>query len=402
MPFLVIGNVASGKLNLKETRFVSEDYYSSLNSFRIPQFRDVLFTVTGSYGISLLVDTEKPFCVQRHIAIIKQPFLDSCFLAKSLSSGYVHRLCDETATGIAQKTVGLQSLRRFLIPGSPLAEQRRIVAALDEYLGLVDSVEADEAALEELAAKARAKVLDLAIRGKLVEQDPADEPASELLARVHAEKLAMVERGELKPKDVAGDSVIWRGEDNSYYEKVGEDAVNRIDSISFVLPETWTWCRLGAICLPQGRRLPSGPSFNYIDIDSIDNVRHVVRSFKTLATADAPSRAVRALRSGDTVFSMVRPYLENIAYIDDNLADCIASSGFFVCSPASSDIHPTWLFNLLLSSYAIQSVNKHMRGDNSPSVRKDDMEKLLLPLPPFNEQQRICNRLATLLPELEI
>lgn len=99
---------------------------------------------------------------------------------------------------------------------------------------------------------------------------------------------------------------------------------------------------------------------------------------------------------------MVRPYLENIAYIDDNLADCIASSGFFVCSPASSDIHPTWLFNLLLSSYAIQSVNKHMRGDNSPSVRKDDMEKLLLPLPPFNEQQRICNRLATLLPELEI
>ena len=98
--------------------------------------------------------------------------------------------------------------------------------------------------------KLRQKLLDLAIRGKLVPQDPNDEPASELLSRIHEEKLAMVERGELKPKDVRGDTVIFAGSDGLRYEKPadGKGKAKCIEvEIPFEIPEGWSWARLGAI-----------------------------------------------------------------------------------------------------------------------------------------------------------
>ena len=99
--------------------------------------------------------------------------------------------------------------------------------------------------------KLRQKLLDLAIRGKLVPQDSNDEPASELLSRIHAEKLAMVERGELKPKDVKNDTVIYFGSDGLPYEKRadGKGEVKCIKKEApFDLPEGWSWARVNAVC----------------------------------------------------------------------------------------------------------------------------------------------------------
>lgn len=148
-----------------------------------------------------------------------------------------------------QKELPALEVSRFCIPIPPLAEQQRIVAALDDLLARVDTIERQQAELANLLAKTRSKVLDLAIRGKLVPQDPADEPASVLLERIHAEKLQMVADGKLKKKDVAGDSVIYRGDDNSYYEKVGNgEPVCVDDELPFALPDGWCWCRLGTLC----------------------------------------------------------------------------------------------------------------------------------------------------------
>ncbi len=128
IPFLVISNMSQGNLSFINTRNVSQEYYDNLQEARKPQSGDILFTVTGSYGIVILVKTDKKFCVQRHIAIIKKPFVSADYLVKCLSAPFSYKQCKEKATGTAQKTVGLDTLRNLILPLPPLAEQERIVA----------------------------------------------------------------------------------------------------------------------------------------------------------------------------------------------------------------------------------------------------------------------------------
>lgn len=137
IPFLVISNISQGNLSFINTRNVSQEYYDNLQEARKPQSGDILFTVTGSYGIVILVKTDKEFCVQRHIAIIKKPFVSADYLVKCLSAPFSYKQCKEKATGTAQKTVGLDTLRNLILPLPPLAEQERIVAELEKYCHIV-------------------------------------------------------------------------------------------------------------------------------------------------------------------------------------------------------------------------------------------------------------------------
>ena len=393
IPFLVISNIAKGVICFDETRFVPGDYYAEIDSQRIPQRGDLLISVTGSYGIPAVVDTDRDFCFQRHIALIK-PLLSARFLSRVVASTYCSKWFDKKATGTAQKTVALGVLRSTLIPVPPLAEQCRIVAALDKYLALVDEIERDRAELDNLFAKLKSKVLDLAIRGELTERDPVGGVASELLARIHREKLAMVEHGELKTKDVKGDTIIFTGSDGLRYEKPadGKGEAKCIEGeIPFEIPEGWSWARLSTLCLPQEKRLPSGERFNYIDIGSIDNSRNLICA-NEIGAVNAPSRASRCVHAGSIVFSMVRPYLRNIAQVPVSMKDSVASTGFYVATKVCNELDERFLFQLLLSDYAVSSINLHMKGDNSPSVRKEDMDALLLPIPPLAEQRRIVER----------
>ena len=136
IPFLVISNVSGGSVDFSNTRYVPKEYFDSLPEIRIPASGDLLFTVTGSYGIVIPVETEKKFCFQRHIALIKLRFLSSNFMRLWLSSPLVYEQCKKSATGTAQKTVGLASLKELLIPVPPLKEQERIVNKLNALLEL--------------------------------------------------------------------------------------------------------------------------------------------------------------------------------------------------------------------------------------------------------------------------
>jgi len=131
VPFLVISNVSSGHLDFANTRFVPDEYYNALSEDRKADGNDILFTVTGSYGIPVKVNTTNKFCFQRHIALIK-PLMNTDYLTMVLGSPLVKKQCDVTATGTAQKTVGLSSLRNFVIPIPPLNEQKRILERLKE------------------------------------------------------------------------------------------------------------------------------------------------------------------------------------------------------------------------------------------------------------------------------
>lgn len=137
IPFLVISNVSSGTIDFANTRYVPQDYFEALSAERIAERGDILFTVTGSYGIPIKVNCDKAFCFQRHIALLKL-LIDWDYLFFALKSPAIKLQCDAIATGTAQKTVGLKSLRSIILPLPPLAEQKRIVTKLEEILPLCE------------------------------------------------------------------------------------------------------------------------------------------------------------------------------------------------------------------------------------------------------------------------
>ena len=200
------------------------------------------------------------------------------------------------------------------------------------------------------------------IHGKLVSQDPNDEPAIELMKRINS---------DFTPCD------------NGHSRK---------------LPQNWCWAKGMFIFSPMKSVQPTGETFQYIDIDSIDNVRQTVKETKVIKSSNAPSRASRYTQKGDVVFSMVRPYLRNIAKVCFN--DCIASTGFYVCSPLDM-LHPEFCYYLMISDYVVNGLNQFMKGDNSPSIKKRDIDNWLFPLPPFAEQQRIIAKIEELFSTLD-
>ena len=308
-----------------------------------------------------------------------------CFYINAIS-------LEKYVTGSAQPKMTQDNMNSILIPLPPYNEQKGLSQHLDEIMAMVDRIEIGKIESIELISKAKSQILDLAIRGKLVPQDPNDEPASVLLERIRAEKEELIRQGKIK-RDKK-ESVIFKGEDNSYYEKIGGKVENISDEIPFELPEGWAWCR-GYSCFEgMESTKPQGDFFDYIDIDAIDNRLHCIKKTKNLPVSDAPSRASRAVKDGSVLFSLVRPYLENIALVEEKHSNCIASTGFYVCN-SNGVLLPEFMFFLMISGYVVNGLNQYMKGDNSPSISKDNIENWLYPAPPIGEQQTICAKLKT-------
>lgn len=168
----------------------------------------------------------------------------------------------------------------------------------------------------------------------------------------------------------------------------------------YSIPQNWCWTYGKNLLKKMESAKPTGDYFNYIDIDAINNEYQIISEPKIIETSKAPSRASRKLHCGDTLFSLVRPYLRNIAYVDENAAECIASTGFYVCTPKDC-IDNRFLYWLMVSPYVVNGLNSYMKGDNSPSIRGEVLETFLYPLPPIQEQKRIVNIIEALFPKLD-
>ncbi len=277
---------------------------------------------------------------------------------------------------VGQQRISTPFVENYLIPIPPINEQKRIVSKIEELFSIVTEHENIVDTTNKLVMQLRVSILNYAIQGKLVPQDPNDRPVN------------------IDCKN----PIIRR--DNSYYEIINGKEVCIDDEIPFEIPESWQWVH-GRDCMKKMENTsPSGDSFDYIDIDSVDNKIHSIRTSKKISVRNAPSRAKRKLHSGDTIFSMVRPYLENIAFVTEQYANSIASTGFYVCRP-SKYLSPQYLYYLMLSRYVIDGLNSHMKGDNSPSINSDVIVDFLYPIPPMNEQERIASKIENLLNSLK-
>jgi type I restriction enzyme S subunit len=201
IPFITISDVNDGRLKLdRATRFVSHDYFENLKPTRKPQQGDVLFTVTGSIAIPVLVNTNAPFTFQRHIAILKPDRIKvySNYLAYALSSNNVKSQANSVASGIAQLTIPLAKLHAIEISVPSLEEQDEVVRRVEALFSYAEQVESRcQVALAHVEQLTQA-LLAKAFRGELVPQDPNDEPASVLLERART----LRELQPIKPKRV--------------------------------------------------------------------------------------------------------------------------------------------------------------------------------------------------------
>ncbi|MGH6723045.1 MULTISPECIES: restriction endonuclease subunit S [Bacteroidaceae] len=347
------------KDNTLGSYFITKEKYDSLIGFAIQPY-DIIVSCAGTIGETYVLPQNS------QEGIINQALMLIRLYSREIEQFYLlyfdFILKEEAykeSKGTAIKNIPpFDVLKGFHIPLPPISEQQRILKEIEHWFSLIDIIERGKDDLQTTIKQAKSKILDLAIHGKLVPQDPNDEPASELLKRINPKAEVTCDNGHK-----------WK------------------------LPQSWCWAKGRQIFLPMKSTKPHNDEFLYIDIDSIDNKRQIINKIKSIKTANAPSRASRYTQKGDVVFSMVRPYLRNIAKV--SVDGCIASTGFYVCSPID-DLNSEYCYYLMISDYVVTGLNQFMKGDNSPSINKSHIDEWLFPLPPFPEQQRIVQKIEKL------
>ena len=392
-------NIKNGRLDLCDIVRVSKEIPEKL---RVAPNDIIICARNGSkrlVGKSAIVDTvNEPMTFGAFMAICKTPLYK--YIYQFLQSDlFFSQLRDVSGTTTINQLTQ-NNFNAFLVPIAPIEEQQRIVERIEEIMPIADKYEKSQEALDKLNAeifdKLKKSVLQEAIQGKLVPQSPDDEPASVLLERIKEEKAKLFKEGKLKKKDLV-DSVIFKGDDNKYYEKIGSQVTCIDEEIPFEIPDRWAWARGKTIFMPMQSTRPTGESFTYIDVDAVNNRKNIIDNAKCVPTSTAPSRATRKVWHNSILFSMVRPYLKNIALVGKEYCNAIASTGFYVIRP-SIHLYPEYIFQLMLSAYVVDGLNKFMKGDNSPSINNEHIEEFLYPIPPAKEQQRIICKLSELLP----
>lgn len=338
IPYYKVGSLKfcdEGNYLIDETNTINEEIRTKLKAVKIPVNSIIFAKIGEAIKLNRRCLNKIECCIDNNLMafISEKCFYKYIFYwTKSLN---FYELTNATTVPALRKT----DLENIPIPLPPLNEQQRIVNIIESLFAKLD----------------RAK--------ELIENT---------LAQFEQNKMAILHKaftGELTAK--------WRKENN-------------IDLSS------WEKIKLGKVLLPMQTKKPTGQFFRYIDIDAIDNKRQIVKAPKLILTEKAPSRASRGVETGNILFSMVRPYLKNIAQIDSDLSDCIASTGFYVCR-CKPELNSRFLYYLFIFDKTIDYLMQFMKGDNSPSIRKDDLLNMKIDLPTIEEQQEIVNILDKLL-----
>ena len=328
--------------------------------------------------------------------------------ASDVSSTYIKHLFgatdirkiveDRIVSAAGQNTVSQTSLTNILIPMAPANEQNKIVNAITLAFEQVSVIESEESDLQTIIAQAKSKILDLAIRGKLVLQDPADEPASVLLERIRAEKEQLIKVGKIKREK--NESYIFRGDDKSYYQDKGGKRLCVEEMIPFDLPQQWLWCQLGEICdygncnNTDTATLPDDAWI--LDLEDIE--KDTGKVLQRITVAERKSNSTKhAFHNGQLLYSKLRPYLNKVLVADD---DGYCTSEILPLEFANI-VFPPYARHVLMSAYFLGYANQCSYGVKMPRLGTNDGKRAWIPLPPLSEQHRITAAVDAAFAELD-
>lgn len=366
VPFLVISDVRSGKLNFKNTRHVPVEYFKTLSPERIPLKGDILFTVTGSYGIPVLINVDMEFCFQRHIALLK-PMIDYTFLSYMLESPFIKTQCDAVATGTAQKTVGLKSLKSLLLPLPPLYEQGRIITKIEELQPDIDAYDKAQTKLQAIEQRfpdaMKKSLLQYAIEGKLVPQRKEEGNAKDLLAEIRAEKARLVKEKKIKkskPLPAITD-----------------------DEKLFDIPDSWEWVWLeGLIFHISSKKY----QIKQKDINKNGLYPVVSQSMNKIEGYSNDSKKILHLDKPVLVFG---DHSRTLKLIDFDFI--VGADGTKIMQLINNDFDIRYLYYAL--RYNINRLNPRNYGRHY-----SQLSSMPIPVPPLAEQHRIVAKLEEFLP----
>ena len=346
-------------------------------------------------GKSFLI-TDLPY------ASVYASYLIRIRLINGISANYIYHFFNsycyweqvtDKAVGVGQPNCNGTALRELFIPLPSQAEQNRIVPVADNLLKIVDTITSEQESLSELIQTTKSKILDLAIRGKLVPQDLNDEPASILLERIRAEKDELIKQGKIK-RDKK-ESVIFKGDDNSYYQD---------------LPNCWSVCKLCEISyfergitfpasakeiVPTDRNIACARTANVQDLFDISNLIYVDRSFMK----DNPDKL---LKVNDIIVSTANSLeLVGKSCIVEKLLEKMTFGGF-VTVVRGIGINHKYIHMCLKNKFLKGEFSyKSTQTTNIANISTKDLAETIIYLPPLAEQERIVNAVETLFAQID-
>ncbi|HCS05202.1 MAG TPA: restriction endonuclease subunit S [Eubacterium sp.] len=352
---------------------------------------DLLVCEGGDIGRAAIWNFDDEIRIQNHLHRLRvYDNVETIFYYYVL---YLYKLKGKiNGKGIGLQGLSSSALHSIIVPVPPIAEQKKIVMSIEKMISIIDIIESDNDILTSCINNAKSKILDLAIRGKLVPQDPNDEPASVLLERIQAEKEELIKQGKIK-RDKK-ESVIFKGDDNSYYEKVG-NKVNCIDEeIPFELPEYWAFIRLKTTWeLISGRDLsPSEYNDKNDGIPYITGASNFRNGYISLVRWTTVPQVIT--RRGDLLLTC-KGTIGEIAH--NNFGEAHIARQIMA-------IHNNYSLNVdflaLCIEYSMPKIKQAAKG-LIPGISREDILSLVIPIPPIKEQENICNKLKVTFSAIE-
>ena len=398
-------NIQEGQLDLNDIVRVSTPIPDKL---WVEENDIVICARNGSkklVGKSAIVDSLKePMTFGAFMAICKTPIFRYVYNFLQSELFYAQLRGVSGTTTINQLTQN--NFNNFLIPIPPFGEQQRIDERLQIIIPFVNKYSESQEKLDvlnnSLYNSFRKSILQEAIQGRLVPQDDSDEPSSVLLQRIRKEKLRLVKEGKLKKKDVV-DSVIFKGDDNKYYENDGKNVVCIDDEIPFEIPSSWQWVRLEHICsyIQRGKSPKYSPIKLYPVVAQKCNqwTGFTIEKAQFIdATTIESYTQERFLEDGDLMWNSTGlGTLGRMAIYWEKLNPykvAVADSHVTVIRPLKSFVIPQYLYSYF-SSYTVQSVIED-KADGSTKQKElatNTVKRYLVPFPPLAEQMRIVEKI---------
>ena len=409
--YLRIENINDyGTIDLKNISHITEEEHVGYLKRSILQENDFIVSIAGTLGKTAIVRKQDlPLNTNQAVAFVRLEHFDILnlqFLRIIIESSTIKELLLKQTKVTSIPNLTLEIISSCFIPLPPLAEQRRIVAKIETIFAQIDLLEQNKVDLQTAVKQAKSKILDLAIRGKLVPQDPADEPASVMLEKLRAEKEAKIAAGEIKRGK--NDSYIYKNStDNCYYQKYTDGGEENIsDEIPFDVPEGWAWCRLPEVCrkpITDGtHNSPSNSAsgdFLYITAKNIKNLDIC------LDDATYISKEIH-----ESIYSRCSPELNDILLTKDGTIGEVAVnklnypfsmlSSVALIKP-SNEILSWFLAYILISDLLQNKMKKDAKGSALKRIILAQINDFLIPLPPLAEQQRIVTKIEELFAQFD-